>query len=251
VISRLLLTAASIAALAGVAHAADLPNAKGAPVFVPPPPVFTWTGPYVGAQLGYQWGTSSITSINNATGIATAEPGYSPNGVVGGAHIGYNWQMPSVPFVVGVEGDVEGTGYNGSGFATAGIVNRSTREDIEGSIRVRGGITWDRALIYATGGAAFASIRNVSTNTISGGVDTFNNGRVGWTVGGGVEYAIDNNWSIRAEYRYTDFGRFNENLVNSTLGTTTASRRETDNAVRAGFSYKFDTFAPVPVVAKY
>jgi outer membrane immunogenic protein len=249
-ISRVLLTAVSIVALAGVAHAADLPSTKSAPAFIPPPPAFTWTGFYVGAQLGYQWGTASITSILNRTGAAKTNLGYSPEGVIGGAHVGYNWQMPSTSFVLGIEGDVDGSGYSGSGLSRTGFVNRTTNEDVEGSIRGRVGYAWDHALIYATGGAAFASIQNVSTNLVTRRVDVFNNTGVGWTVGGGVEYAIDNNWSLRAEYRYTDFGSFNENLVNSSPGES-ARRHETDNAVRAGISYKFDMFAPLPVVAKY
>jgi outer membrane immunogenic protein len=74
---------------------------------------------------------------------------------------------------------------------------------------------------------------------------------VGWTVGGGVEYAFDPNWSIRAEYRYTDFGGFNEYLVNTYPGDY-VHLHVYDNEVEVGFSYKFDMFAPpAPVVAKY
>lgn len=248
-ISKIVLTGVSIVALAGVTQAADLPSMKAPPAFVPPP-VFTWTGLYVGAQLGYQWGSSSIITITNRTGVAVINSGYNPDGIVGGAHIGYNWQLPSTSFVVGVEGDVDGSGYQGSGVSSTGFVNRTTNIDVEGSIRGRVGYAWERALIYATGGAAFAGIQNVSTNLVTGRVDVFNNTRVGWTVGGGAEYAIDNNWSIRAEYRYTDFGSFNEALINSSPPNT-ARRHETDNAVRGGFSYKFDMLAPAPVVAKY
>ncbi|MGC1557609.1 MAG: outer membrane beta-barrel protein, partial [Methylovirgula sp.] len=84
-----------------------------------------------------------------------------------------------------------------------------------------------------------------------GGFDSIWRERTGWTAGAGVEYAIDNNWSIRAEYRYTDFGRVNDFLLASAAGDT-ASRRETDNRVQVGFSYKFDMFAPpAPMISKY
>ena len=79
------------------------------------------------------------------------------------------------------------------------------------------------------------------------------NTRVGWTVGGGIEYAITNNWSIGAEYRFTDFGT----IRNGDLAGLEADeflnghRRLQENQVQAGFSYKFDMFAPYPVVAKY
>ena len=74
--------------------------------------------------------------------------------------------------------------------------------------------------------------------------------RVGYTVGGGVEYAIDSNWSVRAEYRYTDFGHYTDVLTNAGAGGA-VTKRDTDNKVEAGFSYKLDTLIPAPVVARY
>jgi outer membrane immunogenic protein len=247
---RVLLSTISLVALLGTAFAGDLPSRAEPPVYVPPPPVFTWTGAYIGGQIGYQWGTSSVITTSNVTGLVSPQPGYGANGVVGGAHVGYNYQMSQ--FVAGLEGDIDGSNYHGSGFNSPGIVEHSTHEAVEGSLRGRLGFAWNRALIYGTGGAAFGLIHDVSTNTFDGLRDTFNHDRVGWTLGGGIEYAVTNNWSMRAEYRYTDFGRFNEFLANSTLGTHTIQQHATDNAIRAGFSYKFDTVAPPgPVVAKY
>ena len=80
---------------------------------------------------------------------------------------------------------------------------------------------------------------------------------MGWTVGGGLEYAVTNNWSVRAEYRYTDFGTTNSVLVNSFPGFNGDSLGAAiythfiENCVQVGFSYKFDTAAPAPIVAKY
>ncbi len=79
--------------------------------------------------------------------------------------------------------------------------------------------------------------------------DSLASGRVGWMVGGGIEYAIDPHWIIRAEYRYTDFGLFDEALVNTYWGTF-VRLHVYDNAVRLGFSYIFD-LGTTPVVAKY
>ena len=208
----------------GAASAADLPNTKAPPAYMPPPPpLFTWTGVYVGGQVGYMWGNPSPF-------------GYTANGVVGGAHVGYNYQMGQ--FVAGLEGDVNGSSYSGS------VGDFGTRENIDGSIRGRLGVAWDRALLYATGGAAFAGIDNTYLST------TISHTRVGWTVGGGIEYAIDNNWSVRAEYRYTDYGSY----VDFPIGFNGLpfANHNTDNRVQVGFSYKFDMFAPPgPVVAKY
>src|SRR5579863_7705615 len=225
---KTLIASAVLAAFGGTALAADLPTTKGPPVYAPPPPpIFTWTGLYIGGQVGYEFGRAWPTFA----GAAAAH--FSPNGIVGGGHLGYNYQVGQ--FVLGVEGDVNGASYrggNGIGFA---------RDPIDGSVRGRLGYAWDRALIYATGGVAFADFND--TNIFG---DNVWNTRVGWTAGGGLEYAIDNNWSLRAEYRYTAFSRY---YFTGAAAGTTISVRQVDNRVQAGFSYKFDMLGPV--VSKY
>ena len=127
--------------------------------------------------------------------------------------------------------------------------------DVQGSIRGRVGYAFDRVLLYATGGVAFAGI-NGSISTPFG-YDSASTTRVGWTVGGGLEYAITNNWSVRAEYRYAQFGHSTVYANNSFVvpGLTAVgafgNRTINENRVQVGFSYKFDTAAPAPVVAKY
>lgn len=251
---RLKLSVAAIAVLAfaGSAFAADLPSINGPSIY--PPPAFTWTGLYVGGQLGYEWGTSSRTSYNAAGANLGSDPTIDSSGIIGGAHVGYNYQIG--PLVAGLEVEADGDSYTGSGLNNAGTITASGGNSIEGSVRGRVGVAWDRALLYATGGLALASESVTVTNLASGATDSFANGLVGWTVGGGIEYAIDNNWSVSAEYRYTDFGDVSRLLTNTTAtvrgGPDTTISHETDNRVQIGFSYKFDPFAPpVPVVAKY
>jgi outer membrane immunogenic protein len=240
-VRKILMSTVVLFGAMSVAAAADLPTQKGPPVYAPPPPIFTWTGVYIGGQLGYEWGHAG-TFV--ATGPSTGPfPGMNPSGVVGGGHVGYNYQFGQ--FVAGLEGDVNGAGYGASN--TFGGVGYSTSEYINGSVRGRLGVAWDRALIYATGGAAFGDFTN-SFGTATG-TNSLNTTRVGWTVGGGVEYALDNNWSLRAEYRYTDYGRLNEYSPTALVGAV--SQHETDNRVQAGFSYKFDLGGPAPVAAKY
>jgi outer membrane immunogenic protein len=132
--------------------------------------------------------------------------------------------------------------------------------DIQGSIRGRVGIAWDRALIFATGGVAFGGF-NTQYNydgfgAAAGAVHlapffaSFNlsDTHVGWTVGGGIQYAITNDWSVRADYRYTDWGNINEVLFGGTKFPTHFSnffgydgnRRVQENQVQVGFDYKFD-----------
>lgn len=257
-IKKFLLSTVALAALAGTAAAADLPSRRAPPVYVPPPiPVFTWTGFYIGGQVGYEFGKSNALSTRTATGGVIAGNSASPKGVIGGAHIGYLFSTQALGFgnglfggglVAGVEGDVDGSNYR-SGYAL-GAINDFTRQNIQGSVRGRLGVAVDRALFYATGGAAFGDLRNNYFNNVNGLTDSYSHTRVGYTVGGGVEYAFTNNWSARVEYRYTDFGSFNDTLGNSTGGAVNVRHRETDNRVQAGISYRFNGFA-VPVVARY
>lgn len=240
---RLFLSATALAAVAGSALAADLPSRQAPPAYVPPPPVFSWTGLYLGGQVGYAWGRDSF-SVTDPNGVLLVSSSYQPNGVIGGAHVGYNLQLNWL--VAGVEGDVEGTGYRKS--ATVGGVSFATRIPVQGSVRLRLGVALDRALLYVTGGAAFAGFDNSYQTFL--GFDEVSKTRSGWTVGGGIEYALTNNWTIRAEYRYADYGSFSDYLVNSAPIGTFVHHRETQHAVRGGFSYKFGA-APAPVVATY
>ncbi len=211
---------ASVGALAltgSAALAADLPSRAPPPVYLPPPPIFTWTGIYVGGQIGYAWasGNNDFTGFDPFFGpggtFISSTIGGNPSGVIGGAHVGYNYQINQ--WVVGLEGSVDGTSLSNTAaafFPDGTTITAQSRADIQGSIRGRLGIAWDRALIYATGGVAFGGFNtNVSianTGFLNGGVPFFANGsvsstRVGWTVGGGIDYAITNNWSVFAEYR--------------------------------------------------
>lgn len=244
---RVLAAALAATSLAGSAFAADLPSRKVAPAPVyAPVPIFTWTGFYVGLQAGAVWDKVSYTGDNGylysllfPVATTTVWTGYNnggstKTGFVGGGHVGYNWQVGS--FVFGAEGDVEG----------ASVWNGGLRSSIRGRL----GFALDRALIYATGGLAIAS----RAGTIATGTWGYNWGgntsstRVGWTVGGGVEYAFTPNWSAGLEYRYSDFGTNNNNGGWLNVGSRI---RLTENAVRARVSYHFNTGYSAPVLAKY
>ncbi len=249
-LSKFLLSSSLLFAMAASAVAADLPSEKGPPVYAPPPPpAFSWSGVYIGAQVGYGWNNSS-SPVDTSFGFALPNES-NGGGVVGGLHIGYNYQVSQ--FVFGLEGDVNGSSQRASGvdpFDYAGVVGYQTRKDIDASIRGRIGYAFDRVLIYATGGGAYGNFRTSYFDNLGDFDGTFNHGRIGWTVGGGLEYAIDNNWSVRAEYRYTDYGHITD-FAGATTGDL-ISQHIRDNRVQAGFSYKFDMFAPLaPVVSKY
>jgi len=258
---QFLLASLGAITLTGSAFAADLTPPP------PPVPIFTWTGVYLGGQVGYAWGTgdNNLMVLDPATGVAiVSSVAGAPNGVIGGANVGYNLQINQ--WVLGLEGTVDGTSLSNSatavlpGFFGKGTVSAYTTSDIQGSIRGRVGFAWDRLLIYGTGGVAFGGFKTVlnfsGTATPGGPFVTngnFSSTRVGWTAGGGIQYAITNNWSVRAEYRYTDFGSVREELFGlPSAAFFNANRQIRQNQVQVGFDYKFDLLPPpAPVVAKY
>src|SRR2546430_1751846 len=149
---------AAAATLAGTAFAAE-------PTPAPPPaPIFTWTGLYVGGQIGYAWGHDPVTwsGISNDDELAAGAFSHTSQGAIGGAHVGYNLQY-NPWLVLGLEGSVDGTSLSKTLVVpvndfmgdTPGSITSSSQANVQGSIRGRLGIAWDRALIYGTAGVAF------------------------------------------------------------------------------------------------
>jgi outer membrane immunogenic protein len=244
---------AAAATLAGTAFAAE-------PALAPPPPVpvFTWTGLYLGGQIGYAWGIDNLfyNAFDPLTGLAFCPSTFSsPSGVIGGAHVGFNYQIdkPTGGFVIGLEGSVDGTSLSNTVATSFGAfggssVSASIRDDVQGSIRGRFGIAWDRLLAYGTGGVAFGDFNTnyaISAPNFSGS-SSFSNPRVGWTAGGGIDYAVTNNWWVFAEYRYTSFGTQLAAAALPAGGSLGVSRTLSQSQVQAGFSYKFDWSLPAP-----
>jgi outer membrane immunogenic protein len=201
---RLLLLGVAVATQSVCAMAADL-----GPVNVVPPVPFTWTGIYLGANVGGAWSTIQDNGLG----------GGSASSVMGGASVGYNWQF--APFwVAGIEAD--------SSWADLTVPAGSGDVNWIGSVRARLGWTaMPTMLVYATGGAAWSNV------TIQG-VDTLpaNQTKNGWVAGGGVEWMPwDDHWSIRAEYLYY---RFTSVLLGAGFGGNLAVSEG-----RIGTAYKF------------
>jgi outer membrane immunogenic protein len=224
---NVLLAALGLSMLAPAAWAADLgpPPRRGA---APPPPVlyqptFTWSGFYLGAQLGYGWGDTEASS-GPLPGFNQSYA-YSPDGWLGGVHAGYNWQASNL--VIGLETDIELADISGSGVGTLGS-GHTTDIDWVGSFRGRFGFAADRTLFYLTGGLAYGDV------AIAGPGYGYSSTRTGWTLGGGLEHAFLPNTTARLEYRYTDLGSDDF----SSPGAIDSSD-VTFSAVRAGLSWKF------------
>ena len=193
--------------------------------------------------------------------------------VVGGAHVGYLYQINQ--FVIGIEGSVDGTSLraNAQFFVPTfvghnNVLSAHGTSDVQGTVRGKLGFAWDQVLIYGTGGIAFGGFSgNLILNGLTPasipfpiGSQYFSNNLTGWTAGGGIEYAVTDNWWVFAEYRYTDFGSFNNTLSNAAvpegtlLGNAFVNNNNPhlrENQVQAGFSYRFNLPPPPPVVAKY
>jgi outer membrane immunogenic protein len=215
---KILLAGVALAALsASSAFAADLPSRTAAPVApIAAVPVFTWTGFYVGVNAGYGWNSSDPTLYNPATGITYSAS--NDGGFVGGGQIGYNYQMGSV--VLGIETDLQYADITKTSTVFVGATPYTIGHNMDwfGTVRGRIGFAFDRALLYATGGLAYTD------------------GDAGWTVGGGLEYAITNNLSAKVEGLYVNIDRGNSGAYAPLVYN---NKNDEFGVVRAGLNYKF------------
>jgi outer membrane immunogenic protein len=220
--NRYLSAFASVLGLAlsvGAASAADLsrpPPAKAAPYV---PPYYNWTGFYIGINGGGAWGTSDWTPLPGS---------FKTSGGLVGGQLGYNWQLGQ--FVWGVEGDADWSDIRGSTIGPGCGVGCTTKNDFLSTVRGRLGFAADRWMPYVTGGLAIGNIK-ASAPGFAGADQT----NAGWTIGGGIEFALPSNWTAKVEYLYVDLGSVNCTL---TCGPVT-SVNFTTNIVRGGFNYRF------------
>jgi outer membrane immunogenic protein len=221
----------------GIASMLDADLAMAAGASAPIDPGYNWSGFYLGLNVGAGWNrdrgpASCVDNFGVLNGPdcqvlpAGTTGAVSAAGVVAGGQLGYNWQYGRM--VLGLEADFEGSGISGTsnvngpfGFAVsagpgdvalpAGAYTATEKLDWFGTLRGRlGYAALDRALIYVTGGLAYGHI-SASTNFTAPNVGTIYPGdtsttNIGWTVGGGVEYAFTDDLSARVEGLYYDLG---------------------------------------------
>jgi outer membrane immunogenic protein len=229
------------------------------PICSPPNSNLIQTFPIVTATTGVAGATSSSANVD---------------GFVGGGQIGYNWQQGT--WLYGLETDLQYSAQRGDSVTcttatcVAGTAFGSASHSIRwfGTFRGRlGYLPTDRILLYVTGGAAYAGINSdyisgINGLTLVGG--STSNTRLGWTVGGGVEGAVADRWTVKVEYLYADYGSYDANLglsgavttvgpknfVTSTAGTqtttvttlgATTNTSVTDHIVRVGLNYRWGT----------
>ena len=233
-LSRFLLSTTALSTLIMVpALAADLPG-REAPIAPAPLPVFTWTGAYVGLHAGAAFINSSYVSPGPFS-YPDPRSSITKAGIIGGVQIGYNWQINSM--VAGLEADISLSSAKGSTL-TQPFVNSpySAKMSAFGTLRARVGFTVDRALIYATGGLAYAQYKSTLNDVIFPFTVSSGSSKFGWTLGAGFEYAVTNNWSVKAEYLYMQFP--NKNVVSNPVGYA-FTFKEKASIARAGVNYRF------------
>ena len=231
--------AAVLAAAPLCAQAADMP------LKAQPPATFNWGGCSLGGSVGYAWGRDFDTETVTVTGLLTGTSptdSANPNGAKLGGYLGCNWQLGG-PWVIGADGDLEWANLR----ATTTFPNTGppsdfydTHIDNQSSIRGRLGFTMEpRLLLYATGGVAFAAIKEHDVLAATGAFTDNSTTRTGWTLGAGLEYALTDRWIGRFEYRYANFGTFTYNTAVFGPPLLTESHKTTENAFRGGLAYKF------------
>jgi len=205
------------AAMALPSFAADMPAPYKAPAFAAP---FNWSGFYAGINGGYGWGTTNWT---DTTGATTGD--FNLTGAMAGGTIGYNLQTGQ--FVVGGEADVDASWIKGTDAAAC----CETKNDWFATARVRLGYAFDRWMPFLTGGAAFGDVK---MTPVGGGSETAT--RIGWTAGGGLEYAFMGAWSAKLEYLYADLGTASCSTLTCGLVNNVTFKT---SIVRAGVNYHF------------
>src|SRR5262245_29210747 len=235
----------------------------------PPPPVWSWTGCYIGVNGGYGWRNEDHTnnftvSVGSALFVSQST---GAEGGFGGGQVGCNYQTGA--FVWGIEADIEGSGIK-DGFGLTAFpappgghaFTASAEERLKwfGTVRGRLGVALDRVLLYGTGGVAFGKTEYSFFAADPGGNNSTlvaDSNKTGYVVGAGIEWAFLNNWTAKVEYQYLNFG---------TIGSVTApiltpagaptgvfatgdSFRNDYHTIRVGLNYRFGW--GYPVTARY
>ncbi len=202
-----------------------------------PREVHNWTGFYVGTHVGYGQGTGE-SFVANPARTTRFDPTVDTDGFIAGGQAGFNLQIHSL--VVGIEADIAGGDLTGDtqfvGFFSPSTTDAGYDVNWLATIRGRLGFTAGKFLVYGTGGLAYAGIE--STFQVGGGIGrpggTFSETRSGYVAGGGIEYALSQHVSLKAEYLYIDLEDKEYRLPSGWFG----SELDLETA-KVGINYRF------------
>jgi outer membrane immunogenic protein len=220
------------------ALAADLGGAPRRPINDGPVtygPAFSWTGLYIGANVGYGW-SDADWQFADTPGIST---NHSGSGALVGGQIGYNIQVRQLVF--GAEADLAGAWLDGSTACPDPSFNCGHSFNWLASVRGRTGIAvnGNRTLLYGTAGVAWADVDYSAKDAATGALfgTGFSNTHVGWVAGAGIEHMITQNLSAKIEYLY--YGFDSVTAPAGALGGGPASLDLNTQTVRFGLNFKF------------
>ncbi|WP_411035864.1 outer membrane protein [Shinella sp. BYT-45] len=194
----------ALSALFIAAAPLSLANAADLDAYEEAAPAINWSGFYVGVHGG--GGRTSVDAAYVPNGPAASLSG---GGALGGVQAGYNWQLDQ--FVVGVEGDISATGIGAAIDCPNPAFSCESDTNWLGSVRGRAGISFDKLLLYGTAGVGFGGIKVFTDNGTQFGERKT---ETGWVAGAGVEYAISERLSVKAEFLHYDFGARNFEVDN-------------------------------------
>jgi outer membrane immunogenic protein len=247
----------------GSASAADMPIKAPLPVYN------SWTGFYVGIDVGGASSNTSMSYSQSSIGFASLDPVSVPDdnhwGMIGGFHAGYNWALtPS--WVIGVEADWDKASLGNSNkinnMRFAGVplfgfgLLESDNLNWTATARAKLGYTIGSLMFYGTGGGAWANeehsgqiIANapgIPAFPLQSVITSGNNSNSGWVAGGGLEFMATANWLLRVEYLHYQLGGTTRIAPCPTCvaaafngPSTFAWGSTTLDVLRAGLSYKF------------
>lgn len=232
-ISKAAVALGALLAVSGSAIAADIDMAD---------PAYDWSGFYLGAQTGYLWGDGD-TYAYVAAGTILRRGEQKADSWLGGLYAGYNWQ-PTSGVVFGVDADFAfmnaNSGLEGTVTAAGGPGGANfhgTDVDWTSAFRLRAGFTADRFMPYLAGGLALAGADFDFDHAADAG--SMSKTLVGFTVGGGFEWAATDNIIFRTEYRYTDYGKSTRGHVFPLFPTEFQKGAFSSHDVRVGLAWKF------------
>jgi outer membrane immunogenic protein len=246
--------ALGVLAFAAQADAADIYAPVGPAAFPVIAPVALWSGLYGGAHIGGAWADLQTTDLDTYWFDATSatQPKLTtkqtPNGVFGGGTIGYNMQRGGIVF--GIEADFGAMGISGNRHITnpefpdeTAFAHIST--GFYGDLTGRVGWAWGPWLLYGKGGFAVLEAKTYVNETDPAeyrGDPAFNDTRIGWTAGGGVEYLWNPAWSVKVEYQFFDFGTSSSSMYANPDGianqhTYSFNHDLEINTVKVGLNY--------------
>lgn len=222
-IRHILAGAVGLVGMIGAAQAADIP-ARPYYKAPPPPPVFNWTGFYVGVAGGWTQLETTLTDTGGTTTGNLRDDGW----LIGGT-IGWNWQRPGSSFVWGIEGDLSYVDVRPNLVGgVCGVAGCGVEQNLLGTLRLRAGIAANNWLFYVTAGGAVGQFDS-NVGAIANDETLF-----GWTVGAGVEVAFGGRWSAKLEYLFIDF----EDASVPTLLPVSGDPLE-QHVVRLGLNYRW------------